>query len=141
MPGRNLSWAGARRHTPCSRVAAVLSVALALTVGFLRSSATPPWVAVLVGAVVLAGTAAGLKLWRDNCFESRLVAVVLAVITATGQTLASTVGAPGAPGGHGAHWHAAAVLVVALGVAIPLLVAGDTRSRARAPKERPPYAL
>jgi len=105
MRGREVSRDGATRHTPCSRVAAALSVALALTVGGLRSSATPPWVAVLVGAVVLVGTAAGVKLWRDNCFESRLVAVVLSI-----------------------------------GVAIPLLVAGDTRSRARAPKGRPPYA-
>lgn len=137
MRGREVSRDGATRHTPCSRVAAALSVALALTVGGLRSSATPPWVAVLVGAVVLVGTAAGVKLWRDNCFESRLVAVVLSILTATGQTLASTVGTPG---GQDAHWRATGVLVLALGVAIPLLVAGDTRSRARAPKGRPPYA-
>ncbi|MEW1952847.1 hypothetical protein [Terrabacter sp. NPDC080008] len=139
MSRRTLPRVRGTRHTPCSRLAGVLSVGLALTVGGLRSGGEPaPWVVVLVGAVVLAGTAAGVKLWRDNCFESRLVVVVLAVLTAAGQTLASTVGAPG---GEGAHWRATAVLVVALAVAIPILVAADTRQRGRAVEPEPPYAL
>ncbi|WP_374970613.1 hypothetical protein [Terrabacter sp. BE26] len=139
MAGTDVRLLGRQRHTPCSRVAAVLTVALAATVGAVHpTGAVTPWVGVLVGAVVIAGALAGAKLWRDNCFESRLVVVVLALSTATCQTLASTVGAPG---GHAAHWRATAVLVVALAVAIPLLLIGDTRLRARPRKGEPPYAL
>ena len=140
MAGTAVRLLASPRHTPCSRVAAVLTVALAATVGAVHPSraALTSWVGVLVGAVVVVGTLGGAKLWRDNCFESRLVVVVLAIGTATCQTLASTVGAPG---GHAAHWRATALLVVALSVAIPLLVLGDTRLRARVRKGQPPYAL
>ncbi len=86
--------------------------------------------------VVAAGLAcvATLKMCRDNCFEARLLAVVLALAGGLGAMLTVTIGHPGDP----AHPPTLGdIALMALGVAVPLLVVLDQRLRRRGATGRP----
>ena len=127
-----------RSHTRAS-VAAAAGTALLAAVHVARSLASAGSVsyveALNVGKATLACLAA-LKMCRDNCFESRLAAVVLALISGLGAVLGSTLGLPGqqadavTPGD---------VALVLLGLGVPLLVLHDQRLR-RGQALRSPYA-
>ncbi len=125
-------------RTPASKAAATATGTLALLhVEPLLLGRAAGYVAV-VGAVlgVTALVTAG-KLWRDNCFEARLAAVLLAVASGLGAVLSLTIGLPGeAP--H--EVSAAALLPVLLAVALPLLVLLDARLRGAGVTSGSPYA-
>jgi hypothetical protein len=117
----------------------VLSVlAGALWVEHLTGSTVLDYDEILVGTAAVAALLAAVKLLRDNCFESRLAATVLATLTAFGQLLAATVGRPGDPQ---AGWHPGGFAVIVLAAAVPVLVALDARARARISEQVHPYAL
>lgn len=131
-----------RRRTPST----LLSRLAALTTGALGAAAAaalggadgPGYAVVLALASLVAGGVAAVKMWCDNCFESRLVAVTVATVALLGQLLTGVVGGPvtGVP-----HWGAVPglVLVTALGVLATL--AADTVRRLRSGPEGLPYAL
>jgi hypothetical protein len=114
-------------HTRASRAAAAatgLLTVVHLVRSFTLTSASYVEALTVVAAVL--SCLAALKLYRDNCFESRLAAVLLALVSGLGTVLAATLGLPGQ--------HASAVsgddiLLVMLGVTVPLLVLLDRRLR------------
>ena len=129
--------------TAWSRTAAVLVATMAGVLGASRlgTGGVPRYDAIIVGTAVALSLLAGLKMWRDNCFESRLAAVVVALLVATGQLLTMTVGGPVAPAGGLGTSYPTGLLVAALGALVPLGVAADARVRSRSVAEEPPYAL
>lgn len=130
----------ARVHSVASRTAAAAIATLAV----LQLAATPAAEAdVAYGATVLlllavASGLTALKLLRDNCFESRLAAVVLSALSGLGAALDATIGLPGHPGGP---LTAEKLLAVAIGVVVPALVQLDARLRREHAPVVPPYAL
>jgi hypothetical protein len=129
-----------RRRSGLSRVAAGVLAAMAgvTELGVVSGPSAAGYARVLVACVVVGGVATAVKLWWHNCFESRLAAVLLAVMTVVGQVLAVTLGGPGSDS---AHWHAAALAVVLLGGAVPVLVGLDARLASPSGRADPPYAL
>ena len=124
------------------RMAAALTGALTLLLAGQVATAQD-YAVVLAMAVVLTGLPAALAMWAGNGFESRLVAVVLAALTLTGQILVSVVGGPGGAGGA---WDPGAVLVAALATCVLCLAAADLHfavaaSRSARTRSGPPYAL
>jgi hypothetical protein len=130
--------------TTLSRVGAACLAAMAATIAAARVTEASPqrYSTVLLGAVIVGAVLAAVGMWRTNGFEARLTAVVLSVLSAGGQVLVATLGGPGTV--H-AHWYPAAFVVVALGCAVPVLIALDARARARSADRSPdpthPYAL
>jgi hypothetical protein len=83
-----------REPTPLSRSAAVAGATLA--VANLTQTGAAGYLALLLGSMGLIGLLAAARLWRDNCFESRLLTVLLAAGSLLGTLLRTTVGLPGA---------------------------------------------
>jgi hypothetical protein len=125
-------------HTPASRAAVAVAVGLALVQLAWVTDASPvvDTAAWSLGALTVLAAA---KMARDNCFESRLVAVIVASIQLATAALAATVGAPGSTG-HGLTAHL--TLAAAFAGSVLVLIALDHRTRARAAGDRPlpPYA-
>jgi hypothetical protein len=134
MPARE------RRRSGLSRLAAGMLVAMAVVmeVGVVSGPSAAGYARVLVACVLVAGAVTAVKLWWHNCFESRLAAVLLAVMTVVGQVLAVTLGGPGSDS---AHWQATALAAVLLGGAVPVLVGLDARHASPSGKADAPYAL
>jgi hypothetical protein len=84
------------RHAPTrlSRSAAVAGATLAAA--NLTQTGTAGYLALLLGTMGLIGLLAAARLWRDNCFESRLLTTLLAAGSLLGTLLRATVGLPGA---------------------------------------------
>lgn len=121
------SWAAAAGTGLLAAVHAVRSI---------DTSGSASYVAMLDAVAAALACLISLKLCRDNCFESRLAAVILAVVSGVGAVLGATLGLPGQPSGTVT---GGAVVLVLLGVGVPLLVLHDQRLRRRQ-AVRPPYA-
>jgi hypothetical protein len=127
-------------HSPSSRASSVaigsLGLVQVLWTALHRSG--HPYAAVVVGFAAVASIGAAVKMWRDNCFESRLFASVIAGVTVLFELLFTLLGAPGSDS---ARWTltSSALLVVATAVLLGLVV--EARVRPEAQAERPPYAL
>lgn len=80
---------------------------------------------------------AALKMWRDNCFESRLTAGLLTGATALGQVLVVTVGMPGSTP---SPWTPSRVTLVMVAAGIAGLIASGASCR-RGKSEVAPYAV
>lgn len=132
------------RALPAARPARLASLLLAaLAAGhlllLLPDVASTDYRSALAAFLGVAAVLTAAKLWRDNCFESRLVATVLAAATVVGQALAVTVGPPG--GSPAGGWTTTRALLLVLAVAVPALLAMDpAREAARREGDRP-YAL
>ncbi|UMG94287.1 hypothetical protein [Nocardioides sp. TF02-7] len=115
-------------HTWASRVAAVVTGGLTvlLVVSTALASGTPTTIA--TGVLTLLTGLATAKLVRDNCFESRLAAVVLAAVQLGGALLAVTVGLPGQ---EPQRTDPMALTALVLGAAVLVLVGLDHRTRRR----------
>jgi hypothetical protein len=119
----------AARRTPWSRGAAACALALSgLEVGLLaRGDAPETYLVVVLLVSATVGGLAGLGVAVRNCVVSRVGAVTVAVGTLAAVALLTTVGPPGSAqpeplGG-------AAAIAVALGLAVPALVAVDAAGR------------
>lgn len=84
--------------TAMSRLAS-FAAALLVLVQLVRvvSGDHDSYVAALLLALVVATALASVKLYRDNCLESRLVVALLATISAAGVVLTVAIGLPGQP--------------------------------------------
>jgi hypothetical protein len=83
-------------HTPASRAAAFATTLLVLVeLARVAGGRHDSYVAALLLALLVATAAVSLKLHRDNCFESRLGATLLAAFTAGGVVLTAVAGLPG----------------------------------------------
>ena len=101
----------------------------------LAVGAPPVYMALLGGSVAAGSVIAATLMWRHDSFDSRLSAVVLAVLTLTGQVIASV----GAPGSDNAHWSPIAIAITLVAAAVPALVAATPQVRPR--RVDHPYAL
>lgn len=128
------------RCTAASRVTSLLTGAMAVAALASVHSRhdTAGYVLVLIGLTGAGFALAALKMWWDNCFESRFVASVLALATLAWQALVVTAGSPADPHPHWGTDHTALVLLAA---AVLGTIALDGRRRSRHGQERPPYAL
>ena len=79
--------------TPLARSAAVAGAALAVV--NLLQVGTAGYLSLLQGSMGLVGLLAAAKLWRDGCFESRLLTTLVASASLLGIVLRATVGLPG----------------------------------------------
>jgi hypothetical protein len=104
--------------------------------GELALGTTRGYLVVLVGALVVGSVATAARMWRHNCFESRLAAIVLALVIGVGQVLAASVGSPGTGG---TDWAPSAWAVTTLAMVVIGLVLADARQRPMRPSH--PYAL
>jgi methyl coenzyme M reductase beta subunit len=120
----------AARRTPWSRAAAVASLALSvLELDLLVGGAEPQtYLVVVLGVSTVLGALAGLGVALRNCVVSRLMAVTVAVGVLAAVALLATVGTPGSTTG-AQPLGTTAVLALALGLAVPLLVAADAARR------------
>lgn len=121
--------AGEARRTPWSWAAAGSSLALSgLELGLAARGAEPQ--AYLVVVLLLGATTSGLAgagVAVRNCVLSRFAAVTVAGGALAAVVLLATVGTPGSTGPE--PLGATAMVAVALGVAVPSLVAADTARR------------
>jgi hypothetical protein len=127
-----------RPHTPTSRAASFATTLLVLVeLARVAGRQHDSYVAALLLALLVATAAVSLKLHRDNCFESRLAATLLAVFTGGGVALAAVVGLPGQdvrPFG------AIGLLMLVVCAAIVALLAYDQGQRVADRRARSPYA-
>lgn len=124
--------------TTASRGAALTTAALgAWLASRLLLGAGDSYVRVIVVLLTVLSLLAAAKLWRDNCFESRLVAVLVALASLTGSALGSTVGLPGS---HGGQVSVAGVVGLVLGSIVPVLLLLDAKIRASGLNATSPYA-
>lgn len=126
-------------HSWASRAAVATIGALAAVQMWWVADSGDPIVVTAAGFVGALTALACLKMARDNCFESRLVAVVVTAAQLTTAGLAATVGLPGAPGPQ-LHTHLA--LAGSLATVVLVLIALDRAARAHRDGEglSPPYA-
>ncbi|WP_043498392.1 Ig-like domain-containing protein [Georgenia sp. SUBG003] len=119
------------RRSP-SRLARSAAVAgAALAVANLLQVGSAGYLSLLLGSMGLVGLLAAGKLWRDGCFESRLLTTLVASASLLGIVLRSTLGLPG---GGGVASDAADLVAAALAVAALGLLLADRLRRGRAPK-------
>lgn len=125
-------------RTPASGAAAVATGVIALLhLESVLVDGADGYVGVIAAVLGLTALATAARLWRENCFESRLVAVLLAVATGLGAMLGLTFGLPGeAP----REVSALALLPVLVAAAVPLLVLLDVRLRETGVTRGSPYA-
>ncbi|GAA4286375.1 hypothetical protein [Georgenia daeguensis] len=81
--------------TRLTRSAAVAGATLA--VANLTQTGTAGYLALLLGSLGLVGLLAAVRLWREGCFESRLLTTLVAAGALLGTLLRATVGLPGTP--------------------------------------------
>lgn len=125
-------------HTVTSRSATTVAGLLVLVqlVSFFLGK-HDSYVGALLFALVLVTAAAVAKLHRDNCLESRVALVLLAVLSGGGVVLTATAGLPGQP----AHpMDALGTLTVCLSIGVLALLAADQPRRAASRGSGSPYA-
>lgn len=127
-----------RPHTPASRAAAFATTLLVLVqLARVAGGSHDSYVAALLLTLLVATAAVSLKLHRDNCFESRLGAVLLALFTGGGVVLAAVAGLPG----QDVHpFGAIGLLMLVVSVAILALLGYDQAERVADRRPRSPYA-
>ena len=117
-----------RRSTWASRLTAVITALLSLLLFGRLAHETTTSAVVLVAALGVAGLAAAAKMWFHNCFESQLLASLVAGATLLGTLLSVTLGLPGADRSPVSVVHA---LLVLLPLAALVLLNTDGRLRRR----------
>lgn len=113
------------RHAPTRLTRSAAAAGAGLAVANLSQTGTAGYLALLLGTIGLIGLLAAVRLWREGCFESRLLTTLVAAGSLLGTLLRATVGLPGAPAA-ATGWPdlLAAVLAVA---ALGLLLADRVR--------------
>lgn len=88
--------------TTISRCAAAAAAVLAVIQGgaSLSHIANEDYVGAVLAVMCVLGFLSAIKVWFHNCFESRLVVILLASLTFFSQLLHLTIGLPGAVAGH-----------------------------------------
>jgi hypothetical protein len=119
----------AARRTPWSRAAAAASLALSgLELDLLvRGTEPQPYLVVVLALSTVLGGLAGLGVALRNCVVSRAMAVTVAAGVLAAVALLVTVGTPGSAGA--APLDATAAVALALGLAVPTLLAADSARR------------
>lgn len=127
-------------RTVLSRIAAGTVGVLAIVhlVTALTDDGVPAYARVLALATCTLTSVAAMLLHRADSFASRLVAVGVAVLSASGAVLVATMGLPGgAPSG----FTGTQSLTVGLALAVALVLVLDARKHAAVDPAPPPYAL
>ncbi|MCW2770866.1 MAG: hypothetical protein JWR27_2299 [Aeromicrobium sp.] len=125
-------------HTTASRAAATATTLLVLVhLARIADGTSDPYVAALLLTLLVATAVVSIKLHRDNCVESRLGAMLLALLSGGGVVLAAVAGLPGQdvhPVGM------IGVLMLVVSSAVLGLLATDQLQRVADGRARSPYA-
>ena len=85
------------RHAPTRLTRSAAVAAATLAVANLTQTGSAGYLALLLGSMGLIGLLAAVRLWREGCFESRLLTTLVAAGSLLGTLLRATVGLPGTP--------------------------------------------
>lgn len=125
-------------HTTVSRCLGAATTLLAIAEIAVLLTVDAAYIVVIVSVLTVMTVLAAAKLCRDNCVESRVVSIFIAVSAAGGVILSATLGLPGSPTRPP---DLRGVVMFVLAVTILVLALIDRPQRHESVPREAPYAL